>query len=161
MELRWNWLSVLIASVVFSLHLVASGNIEDIQSITFEKAKIKINNIIISVELAKTHLQQERGLMFRTKLPKNAGMLFIFDDERTLSFWMKNTLIDLSIAYINKDKQIVDIQEMKSTSVLDRNIPSYPSKKAAKYALEMSSGWFTQNKIKVGDSFEFIKSTRR
>ena len=85
MELRWNWLSVLIASVVFSLHLVASGNIEDIQSITFEKAKIKINNIIISVELAKTHLQQERGLMLeQSYLKTQECCLYLMTKEHSV-----------------------------------------------------------------------------
>lgn len=131
------------------------------EKVIFKKSKIKINNQVISVELAESAQQQEHGLMFRTKLPKNSGMLFVFEEERILSFWMKNTLIDLSIAYINKDKKIIDIQEMKATSSLDMNIPSYPSRLPALYALEMNANWFSQKKIKVGDSFSFVSPSGR
>jgi len=161
--LRWNWLVVLIISTSLQvlLNTQASAKLETEKKITFKKAQIKINNKTINVDLAESNEQQEYGLMFRTHLPKDAGMLFIFKDQRTLSFWMKNTLIDLAIAYINQDKKIVDIQEMKATSSLDLDIPSYPSKQPAAYALEMNARWFEQNKIKVGDSFVFLKPARR
>ena len=84
--------------------------------------------------------------MYRNSLPKDEGMLFIFDEERTLSFWMKNTYIDLAIAYFDKNQKIVDIQEMKATnSLMLEEPPSYPSAKPALYALEMNSGWFKKN----------------
>jgi len=131
------------------------------QKVKFKKTFIKIKNIKISVELAETEEQLEYGLMFRDHLAKNQGMLFIFDQERQLSFWMKNTIIDLSIAYFDKNKKIVDIQEMKATSSLDIQIPSYPSKSPALYALEMNARWFEKNHIKVGDVFEFTEKPRQ
>ncbi len=117
----------------------------------FEKAKIKIKNKNITVEIADTPEKQQQGLMFRKKLEPNHGMLFIFDSDQTLSFWMKNTIIDLSIAYINSKFQIIDILEMQATSPMDINPPSYPSSAPAQFALEMEKGWFKKNQIKIGD----------
>ncbi|HEY8272701.1 MAG TPA: DUF192 domain-containing protein [Pseudobdellovibrionaceae bacterium] len=118
--------------------------------ITFEKGKITLGGKTILVEIAKNHTQYERGLMFRKNLPENEGMLFIFDEEEIRYFWMKNTYIDLSIGYFDKKMGLVDIQEMKAPSVLESRPPSYPSAKPAMYALEMKKGWFTKNKIKIG-----------
>ena len=91
--------------------------------------------------------------MNRTQLEDNSGMLFLFDREQVLNFWMKNTLIPLSIAYINKNCEIVDIQQMypyKNPS----DLTHYPSKSPGKYALEVNLGWFQKNNIKVGDKIK-------
>ena len=126
--------------------------------VTFEKEKIKIAHKTIIVELAKNTDQHQYGLMNRNYLAPDEGMLFIFENEQPLSFWMKNTIIDLSIAYIDKNKKIVDIQEMKATNqMMVGDLPSYPTAKPAMYALEMNKGWFAKNKIKVGQKFEFLK----
>jgi uncharacterized protein len=81
-------------------------------------------------------------------------MLFIFDSELPLSFWMKNTYIDLSIGFFDKNRTLVDVQEMKRTYSMTVNFPSYVTKKPAQYALEMNSGWFSANKVKLGSRFE-------
>lgn len=121
--------------------------------ITISQGKIKKK---LEVELAANPTQQAYGLMNRTKLPINSGMLFVFDQERILQFWMKNTLIDLDIAYIDRNKKIIDIQQMKAvTSILETNPPTYPSKSPAQFALEMNSGWFKKNKIKEGAQLSF------
>jgi uncharacterized protein len=127
--------------------------------VTFKKEKIILDGKTISVDLAETSEQHEHGLMFKKTLPENEGMLFIFDNEDTRYFWMKNTYIDLSIGYFDKDKTLVDIQEMKATSVMETRPPSYPSSKPAMYALEMNKGWFAKNKVKLGQKFHF--SSRR
>jgi uncharacterized protein len=103
------------------------------------------------IEIAKSEAQHEYGLMNRTKLGKDEGMLFIFDDESIRSFWMKNTLINLSIGYFDKSKKLIDIQEMTAvTSILQTEIPNYPSRGPAQYALEMPEGWFNKNKMTTG-----------
>jgi len=114
-------------------------------SIVFEKVTKKI-----TAEFAESAEQHEHGLMFRKSLGHDQGMLFVFEDEAIRSFWMKNTIIDLSIGYFNKDKKLIDIQEMKATSMLQKDFPSYPSRGPAQYALEMSPNWFEKNGIKVG-----------
>jgi uncharacterized protein len=105
--------------------------------------------VTLEVELAQTEQQQQRGLMERTELGKNRGMLFVFDQEQPLWFWMKNTLIPLSIAYIDGSGTIVDIQDMQP---LDETL--YPSAVPAKYALEVNQGFFEENGINVGDRME-------
>lgn len=121
-------------------------------SLKFKKASLKIKKKIIKVEVAETPEQHAYGLMNRVKLPENFGMLFVFTSEEPRFFWMKNTFVDLSIAYINKNKKIIDIQDMKAAeSSLDENLPSYPSKGPAMYALEVNKGWFERHHIKVGD----------
>lgn len=152
MALRLSWLVGL--SFFFCSHLFADESLK----VSFDKQKIKIGSKIIQVEIAKTPDQHQYGLMNRNSLRENDGMLFIFENEQTLSFWMKNTFIDLSIAYIDKNKQIVDIQEMKATNqMMVGDLPSYPSAKPALFALEMNKGWFKKNKIKVGQKFSFVK----
>lgn len=121
----------------------------------FAKKKITLAGKTLVVEVADTPDQHERGLMFRNKMGESDGMLFIFNNEETRFFWMKNTLIDLSIGYFDKDGTLVDVQEMKSgKGVPDSALPSYPSAKPAKYALEMNKGWFDKNKIKIGSKLK-------
>lgn len=137
-------------------------NAADTESnIKFKKAtlelKYKKNKKTIVVELAEAEEQHARGLMFRTKLKKDEGMLFIFADEQIRQFWMKNTLINLDIGYFDKNKKLIDIQQMSAvTSVMQIDIPTYPSKQPAMYALEMSQGWFKNNKFDEGTIFKII-----
>jgi hypothetical protein len=92
------------------------------------------------------------GLMFRRSLAPDSGMLFVFDSDDFQRFWMKNTLIPLSIAYITSDSLITDILEMAQ---LDTTTP-YLSSKPVRYALEMNSGWFQSKGIKPGDTIRGI-----
>ncbi|WP_374076635.1 DUF192 domain-containing protein [Bdellovibrio bacteriovorus] len=117
----------------------------------FKKKKITLGTKTLVVEIAETPDQHERGLMFRDKMGPDEGMLFIFKNEETRFFWMKNTLIDLSIGYFDKNGTLIDVQEMVSgKGVPDPQLPSYASAKPAKYALEMNKGWFDKNKVKIG-----------
>jgi uncharacterized membrane protein (UPF0127 family) len=105
----------------------------------------------VRVEVADDLFERARGLMYRTALGVNRGMLFVYPDERELSFWMKNTLIPLSIAFIDSERRIVDIQDMKP---LDDKPPSYVSADPAQYALEVNQGFFEKRGVKVGDRVE-------
>ncbi len=141
-----KWLFVLIS--FFSVACFAAE---------FSKKKIQLSKKSIQVEVADTEKLQAQGLMFRKKMDPDAGMLFVFDDEQIRSFWMKNTLIDLSIGYFNKEKKLIDIQDMSATSsIMQQSLPTYTSKSPAMYALEMNKGWFKKNKIKVGASFKYV-----
>ena len=111
---------------------------------------IKVGNKPLKVSLAITPEQQTRGLMNiqgmpPTKLPENEGMLFIYRREEMISFWMKNTTIPLSIAFINKDGFITEIKDMEPGSSASVR-PNRP----AQYALEVNRGWFSKNGVKVG-----------
>lgn len=107
---------------------------------------LTINGINLYVELAITLEEQRRGLMFREQLEKDHGMLFIFHRERQASFWMKNTLIPLSIAFIKEDGWISQIDEMEPQS-----LSAHVSDMKVKYVLEMNKGWFDEHGIKIGD----------
>lgn len=105
--------------------------------------------IPVQVEIADTEAERQTGLSGRTTLAEDAGMLFIFDQEQPLSFWMKDTLIPLSIAYISAEGRIVDIQDMQP---LDET--PHPSAEPALYALEVNQGFFAERGVAVGDTVE-------
>ena len=105
----------------------------------------------VEVEIADTDAERQTGLMGRNILPENAGMLFVFEGEQTLSFWMRDTLIPLSIAYIDAEGRIVDIQDMQP---LDDVPPHYVSAEPAQYALEVNQGFFEERGVVVGDTVE-------
>jgi len=110
------------------------------------KKGILVGGIPVRVEISDTPEERTRGLMFRRELDWNEGMLFVFEMEDTLSFWMRNTSIPLSIAFINEQGMIVDIQDMKPFEQ-----SPHKSKGLALYALEMNMGWFEMNGVVVGD----------
>ena len=105
----------------------------------------------VRVEVADDLAEQAKGLMDRTTLGENRGMLFVFPEERELSFWMKNTLIPLSIAFIDSESRIIGIQEMKP---LDDEPPHYVSAEPARYALEVNQGFFEERGVRVGNRVE-------
>ena len=109
--------------------------------------------VLAKVEIAETEAARAAGLMFRRILDENEGMFFTFPDNAKRSFWMKNTYIPLSIAYIGENMIINEIYDMKP---LDTSI-IYNSKKPAKFALEMKQGWFKKNSITVGSKIEIVK----
>ncbi len=119
---------------------------------TLSKIPIYIKSKEIWVEVAKSEEERGKGLMGRKSLEKNGGMLFIFEDEGYHGFWMKNTLIPLSIAFIDRDGKIVEITNMEPMTLITHDPP-----RPILYALEMNRGWFSANGIKVGDLIRFSK----
>jgi len=105
----------------------------------------------VRVEIANDDFERARGLMYRTALAENRGMLFVYREEQKLTFWMKNTLIPLSIAFMDAEGRIVDIQDMEP---LDDDPPSYVSTEPARYALEVNQGFFEERGVEVGDRAE-------
>jgi len=105
--------------------------------------------ISVNVEIADTFDERSQGLMFRESLDENAGMLFIFEEEDYLSFWMKNTLIPLDMIFISEDLEIVDIKY----AIPCKQDPcvSYKTIKPAKYVLEVNGNYTIKNKISIGD----------
>ncbi len=113
--------------------------------------KIKGNNIF--AEVVRKEEERIQGLMFCTYLALDSGMLFVFEQDETLSFWMKNTYIPLAIAFIDSVGIITDIIEMRPLDTTSR----YRSSKPVRYALEVNSGWFFSHSIKPGDTVFGIK----
>lgn len=104
---------------------------------------------IIRAEVAATDAQRERGLMYRKSLPENNGMLFVFDRPARSCMWMKNTAIPLSVAFIDHEGVIVNIEEMEPFTT-----DSHCSAGWIRYALEMNAGWFRKNGLKSGSRVE-------
>lgn len=125
----------------------------------FAKATIKIASKTVVVEIADTPEKSSYGLMYKRSLSENEGMLFIFKEEQPLSFWMKNTFVDLSIGYFSKQKRLIEVKNMNAAkSEMQTHFETYESSRPAQYALEVRLGWFEKNHIKVGDKLElFIK----
>ncbi len=122
------------------------------QSQSLFKTPLYLNDKEIWAEVAKTPQERAKGLMGRKHLGQQEGMLFIFESEDYHAFWMKDTLIPLSIAFIDKEGRIVRITDMKPLT-LESHSPPAP----ILYALEMKKGWFSANGIKVGDILRFSK----
>ncbi len=149
MEKERRWLDRRIKGTLFILLLlwIPVANSQNVL-----KIPLYIHHKEIWVEVAKTPEERNRGLMGRKNLGKDEGMLFIFEAEDYHSFWMKNTLLPLSIAFIDRDGRIVWMTDMKPLT-LDSHIPPRP----VLYALEMNQGWFSKNRIKAGDIVRFSK----
>ena len=100
---------------------------------------------LIRAEVAADYGSRMTGLMQRASMPSNAGMLFIFDEATTQCMWMKNTLIPLSVAFIDDKGAIINVEEMEPQTE-----DSHCAKRPARYALEMNRGWFAARGIKPG-----------
>ena len=111
---------------------------------------IKGTNFII--ECARTNAEQQKGLMHRKKLDARKGMIFIYSEYTSGAFWMKNTYIPLSIAFLSKDGEILDIKDMKP---LSRDLVN--SQHPYMYALEVNQGVFTEIGAGIGDYVVFPK----
>ncbi len=107
---------------------------------------LQISKYMLSAEVANTHRTREQGLMFRKSLGENAGMLFVFPKSAYYGMWMKNTILPLSVAFIDEKGIIINIADMKPDSLV-----AHYSAGPAKYALEVNSGWFASRKIDAGD----------
>jgi uncharacterized membrane protein (UPF0127 family) len=99
----------------------------------------------INAELAATAGQREIGLMFRPSMPPNEGMLFVFEQPGQQCFWMKNTLIPLSVAFLADDGSVVNVDDMKP-----QTLDAHCSARPVRYVLEMNVGWFAKRGIKAG-----------
>jgi uncharacterized membrane protein (UPF0127 family) len=153
-----------VVSILLSLHNCK----EDKASITTDRVEVSFkkegtlnlkkaisDSIInsIDIEIADNEYETQTGLMYRTELGTNQGMLFIFPDVSLRSFYMKNTKIPLDIIYIDDAKTIVSFQ--KNAKPLDET--SLPSDAPAKYVLEINGGLSDQWKLEVGDKIKFEK----
>jgi uncharacterized membrane protein (UPF0127 family) len=115
-------------------------------------SRFAIGMFIIDAEVASTNQQRELGLMNRTKLEPNQGMMFIFDRPSAYCMWMKNTLLPLSVAFLDKDGVILNVEEM-----LPQTETNHCATGQALYALEMNAEWFKHKGIKPGVKVELSK----
>jgi YVTN family beta-propeller protein len=157
-NMKGNNVSIINTSTDKIVATIPLGGIEPHQ-IVIKKPYVKIisdednytTGIPVYVDVANDPEEQSRGLMFRKSMEWNNGMLFVYEDVKYLSFWMKNTYIPLDMIFIDKDLRIVDIKEDIQPCLEEDICPSYPSKQPAKYVLEVNAGFVQQNGIRVGD----------
>lgn len=145
-------------AAIGSLMFLSSENIwEKSTAFNFTDGEIwpqKDPNLQLNVELAETQAEQSQGLMDVKHMEKNQAMLFIFNEEQKLTFWMKDTLLALDIAFLDNNGQIIKIHhhaEPLNTSL------KYSSDGEAAYVIETNAGWFTTNRIVEGDSFNIFQ----
>ena len=119
----------------------------------FQKGYVLVSDSLFMVDIASGVYQSQIGLSNRNLIKDNYFMVFIFDKPQKVSFWMKNTKIDLSIAFIDSKSQIVEISNLKANS-LKQKISKNDN---IKYALEVPKGFFIENQIKVGDYLQLFK----
>ena len=132
------------AAVIAALCVAAVASAQDGPQ---KLAQVRLNAGIhnMNAELASTPQQREIGLMFRNAMPANDGMLFVFEQPGQQCFWMRNTLIPLSVAFIGDDGSVVNIDDMKP-----QTLDSHCSAKPVRFVLEMNEGWFAKRGIKAG-----------
>jgi hypothetical protein len=112
---------------------------------TLPHVQLQAGMFRIDAQVASTDLQREIGLMFRTQMPEHEGMLFVFESPSAQCFWMKNTLIPLSAAFIDSDGTIANIEEMKAQTT-----NAHCSARQVQFVLEMNKGWFAKKGLKAG-----------
>lgn len=110
-----------------------------------ETIAVKIGDKIVELEVARTSVEHRTGLMNRSYLPADHGMLFVFAAPRPTAMWMKNTLIDLDAAFIDACGRITQIVSMQKGS-----LELHHSRVAASRVIEMNAGWFARNNVKAG-----------
>ena len=134
-----RWLRVLAVLVAFTAQAALADS-------PLRIATLRIGAHRLKVEVAQTDAQREKGLMFRKQMGRDDGMLFIFDEPAYHAMWMKNTLLPLSVAFLDAHGTILNILDMEPQT-LDSHAAAGP----AIYAIETNKGWFEDRKIKAGD----------
>lgn len=142
-------LAISTVTVLFLLGAGAAG------AQAFKTVKLSAGMHMIQAEVAANDPERQQGLMFREKMGSNAGMVFVFEQPAKQCMWMKNTLLPLSVAFIDAQGKVINIEDMQP-----KTLESHCSKKAAKYALEMNLGWFAQKNIKPGIRIEGLPQVK-
>ena len=137
----------LLHAVLFTLSLawLSTASAQDTPQTQLPRIKLQAGMFNIDTQVAQTPEQRSTGLMFRTDMPAHEGMLFVFEQPATQCFWMKNTLIPLTAAFVADDGSIVNLVDMKPQTT-----DSHCSAKPVRFVLEMNQGWFAKRGLKAG-----------
>jgi uncharacterized protein len=134
---------ILITFFLSTLALTATA--QDTPQTTLPRIKLQAGMYQIDTQVAQTEAQRQIGLMFRQEMPQHEGMLFVFEQPATQCFWMKNTLLPLTAAFVADDGTIVNLVDMKPQTT-----DSHCSTKPVRFVLEMNQGWFAKKGLKAG-----------
>lgn len=133
----------ILSFLIFTLESCEKSNLQKTKLTIKKTDKTEVSLV---VEIAKTPKEREFGFMERKNIPNGTGMIFIFEQDQILSFWMKNTPHPLSIAYIDSNGKIRNLYDMTPFS-----LSPIVSTCSVRYALEVPQGWFEQEGIQIGD----------
>lgn len=136
---------VKIGFIAIALALSRLALAQGVPQLDLPRIKISAGMHLIDTQVALTGEQRATGLMFRKEMPQSEGMLFIFEQASEQCFWMKNTLLPLTAAFVADDGTIVNLADMKPQTT-----ESHCSKQPVRYVLEMNQGWFAKKGIKAG-----------
>jgi hypothetical protein len=131
--------------VLFFLGLTGHVIAQEGPQLTLQRIKLSAGMHQIDAQVALTPEQRATGLMYRRDMPQHEGMLFVFEQASGLCFWMKNTLLPLTAAFVADDGTIVNLADMKPQTT-----DSHCAAKPVRYVLEMNQGWFARRGIKAG-----------
>jgi uncharacterized membrane protein (UPF0127 family) len=134
----------LLALLVLSLSLSGLARAQTPQT-DLPRARLTAGMYQIDAQVAQTPQQRQIGLMFRKEMPPSEGMIFVFEQPATQCFWMRNTLLPLTAAFVADDGRIVNLVDMEPL-----NEASHCSKEPVRFVLEMHQGWFARKNIKEG-----------
>ncbi len=137
--------SIAVAINALGLLLGPLGYAQDLPQLDLPRTKLSAGMHLIDAQLAATPEQRSIGLMFRRNMPASEGMLFVFEQASQQCFWMKNTLLPLSAAFLTDDGRVVNLVDMKPQTT-----DSHCSAQPVRYVLEMNQGWFVKKGIKAG-----------
>ena len=148
---------VLIATLLFGTLLPSAALAQDAPQTDLPRVRLTAGIHQISAQVAQAPQERSVGLMFRKEMPQAEGMLFVFEQPTQQCFWMKNTLLPLTAAFVADDGVIVNLADMKPQTT-----DSHCSAKPVRYVLEMNQGWFAKKGIKAGarlagDPFQVTK----
>jgi uncharacterized protein len=132
-------------TLAFALALAAAAALAQEPQMNLPRVQLSAGMHQIQAQVAATPDQRMTGLMHRKEMPQHEGMLFVFEQPAQQCFWMKNTLLPLSVAFVGDDGTIVNIEEMKA-----QTLDSHCSAKPVRYVLEMNAGWFAKKGVKEG-----------
>lgn len=139
------------------LLLIAVFLLFSFQIHALEKVALNIGGHILHAEVADSREEKNHGLMNRSSLGANDGMIFVFYPAEPTSFWMKNTLIPLSLAFVNEKLEIVSIEDLNPpTSVLQLDVPRADSPGPVLFVIETNQGWFKKKKIALNTKVELV-----
>ena len=122
---------------------------QDTPQMNLQRVKLLAGMHQIDAQVASNSEQRQTGLMFRKDMPQHEGMIFVFEQPTQQCFWMKNTFLPLSTAFIADDGTIVNIEDMKP-----QTLDAHCSAKPVRYVLEMNKGWFAKKGIKAGSKLQ-------
>lgn len=122
--------------------------------------ELRIGSVDIEVEVADNPNRREVGLMYRMAMPLDRGMLFVYPERDYRRFWMKNTLLPLSLAFIRDDGVIAEVVDMTPAEPGEASPKTYPSEEPVRYCLEMNRGWFAERGLGAGTKVAGLRQAK-